>query len=352
MNLSAKILELVESNESFSDVLIESDASIMFKTSQGWVDSGEKDFPSWEDISKFLDGIDPNWGQAIESGSVNRPIDLDSCRLRINAYLAFGGKSLMMSIRKIPRKPPTLADLGLPATTRLMLENPGGLILVSGPTGSGKTTTMASMVEVINETRNSHIVTIEDPIEFLFTRKKAIFSQREIGVDCPSFFEGVKDAMRQRPDVIVIGEIRDRDTAEQAIIAGESGHLVIGTMHAGSAVGTLSKLLGFFGHEQESRLRSLESSLVGIVNQTLIPRKDGAGYALAVDFVSNHRRQYSRILGDPEKLQASLDRNEDGVSLGLAASLSKLIQSGIIDRSEAAKAVAGNAAVYEKIRNA
>lgn len=350
--LSQAILGLIGSNVAFSDILIESEGPIMLKTSRGWVDSGELDYPSWSDISEFLDGLDPSWNSAIQQGAINRPLDLHSCRLRINAYLAFGGKTLMVSVRLIPNTPPALADLGLPAATRLLMESPSGLILISGPTGSGKTTTMAAMIDVVNETRNAHVITIEDPIEFVFRRKKSIFSQREIGVDSHSFLDGVKDAMRQRPDVIVIGEIRDRDTAEQAIIAGESGHLVVGTLHSGSAVGTISKLLGFFNaQERESRLNSLAGSLVGIVNQTLITRKDGNGYALAVDFLANHKRQHSRALSDQDKLQASLDRNEDGVSIGLAASITKLIRTDTVDKAEAAKAVAGNASVYDRIRN-
>jgi twitching motility protein PilT len=351
-NISQTLLGMIGSGVPFSDILLESEGPIMLKTSRGWVDSGELEYPSWTDISDFLAELDPAWESALKDGAMNRPLDLYSCRLRINAYLAFGGSKLMASVRLVPSDPPTLAELGLPPATRLLIENPSGLILISGPTGSGKTTSMAAMVDVVNETRNAHIITIEDPIEFVFKRKRSIFSQREIGVDSGSFFDGVKDAMRQRPDVIVIGEIRDRDTAEQAIIAGESGHLVIGTMHSGSAVGTISKLLGFFGsQERESKLQSLAGSLVGIVNQTLISRKDGNGYALAVDFIANHKRQHSRVLHDPDKLQASLDRNEDGVSVGLAASVTKLIQSGIVDKAEAAKAVAGNASVYDKIRN-
>lgn len=350
--LAQTILGLIGSNQSFSDIMIESEGPIMLKTSRGWVDSGETDYPSWTDISDFLADLDPSWDSVIREGAMSRPLDLYSCRLRVNAYLAYGGRSLMASVRLIPNDPPSLSDIGLPSGVRLLMESPRGLILISGPTGSGKTTSMASMVDVINETRNAHIITIEDPIEYVFKRKKSIFSQREIGVDCKSFFDGVKDAMRQRPDVIVIGEIRDRDTAEQAIIAGESGHLVIGTLHAGSAAGTITKLLGYFNsQEREAKQQSLAGSLVGIINQTLIPRVDGKGYALAVDFLANHKRQHSRVLHDQDKLQASLDRNEDGVSVGIAASVAKLIQAGIVDKADAAKSVAENVSVYERIRN-
>jgi len=346
------ILALLNGSKQFSDIRLESESPIMIKTSKGWVDADILEFPSMDSIGTFLKAIDPNWEEAIVTGSINRPLDLNAWRLRINAYLAFGGKKLMASIRKVPINAPTIQEVGLPSSSRLLLEGASGIILISGPTGAGKTTSMAALVDVINSSRNAHVLTIEDPIEFLHKPKSAIFSQREIGVDCLSFFDGVKDALRQRPDVIVIGEIRDKDTAEQAIIAGESGHLVIGTLHASSAAGTISKLLGYFGaDERESKLQSLSGSLVGIINQTLIPKKDGESYALAVDFLANHKRQYSRILGEPDKVQSMMDRKEDGVSIGLADSIIKLINDGVIDKSDAARAVAGNASVYDKIRN-
>ncbi|MDP3008260.1 MAG: ATPase, T2SS/T4P/T4SS family [Methylococcales bacterium] len=352
--LITSIFELLKSEIQFSDIRLESDAPLMIKTSKGWVDSNIIHLPSFEDIGNFLANIEPDWEKALLKGSINRPLDLQTVRLRINAYLAFGGKKLMASIRRVPMDPPTIQETGLPASVRLLLENTSGIILLSGPTGSGKTTSMAAMVDVTNDNRNAHILTIEDPIEFLHKSKKAVFSQREIGVDVLSFSEGVKDALRQRPDIIVIGEIRDKETAEQALIAGESGHLVIGTLHASSAIGTISKILGFFNaDERASRLQSLSGSLVGVINQTLIPKKNGDGYALAVDFLANHKRQYSRFLGEPDKITSMMSRKEDdGVSIPLADSILKLIADGVIDKVEAARAVSGNAAVYDKIRNA
>lgn len=350
MSFSKTLIDLINTNSDVSDILVKSESPLTLKTSRGWVQA-QVSPPSWGDISDFLFEIDQGWEMAIKSGAINRPLSLNNYRLRINAYLAFSGSKLMMSIRLIPVTPLTLSQAGLPAATRLLLESTSGLILVSGPTGSGKTTSMAAMVDVLNETRNSHIIIIEDPIEYVFDRKKAVFSQREVGVDCENFFDGVKDALRQRPDVVVIGEIRDRDTAEQAIIAGESGHLVIGTLHAGSAVGTISKLLGYFnGQEREGKLQSISENLVGIINQTLIPKKDG-GYALAVDFIANQKRQYSRILGETDKLQSALDRNEDGVSIDLATSIKRLINAGVVEKQDAVKAIIGNSAVYDKVRN-
>ena len=356
-DLSTKVIDilisLLNSETKFSDIRFESEGMVMIKTAKGWVDSGVLENPSFTDISDFLGSLDTNWEESIRQGSLNRPLDLSSWRLRINAYLAFGGKKLMMSIRKIPMIIPSIQETGLPSSTRILLENTSGLILITGPTGSGKTTTMAAMVDVINSSRNAHILTIEDPIEFLHKYKSSIFSQREIGVDCDSFSEGVKDALRQRPDVIVIGEIRDKETAEQAIIAGESGHLVIGTLHASSAAGSVGKLLGFFNSdERDSKLQSIQGSLIAVINQTLIPKKNHDGHALAVDFMANHKRQYSKILDEPEKVSAMIERQDEGdISISLGESITKLITSGAIDKVDAAKAVAGNTAVYEKIRN-
>ncbi len=238
-HLLDQLLNMLDTADMYSDFLLESGGPIMVRGYEGWGESPMTEIPSKEIIGKFIENLDPLWRENILKGAINRPLSLHNCRLRVNAYMAAGGTKLMAAIRRIPKAPPTIQQLGLPNGIRLLLENPKGIILISGATGAGKTTTMAAMVDMINEMRRAHIVTIEDPIEFVFERKNSIFSQREIGIDCASFADGVKDAMRQRPNVIVIGEIRDRETAEQALLAGESGHLVIGTFHASSACGTI-----------------------------------------------------------------------------------------------------------------
>lgn len=351
MNVSEIIGEQLSRAQGCSDLMLQSDAPVMLKTPRGWVDAGVAGMPSFDELRGFLLELESNWAALITKGEINRPFEINGNRLRVNAYLAFAGKRLMLSIRRIPAETPTLQKQGLPAALRILLDSPSGLILVSGPTGSGKTTTMAAMIDAINEMRASHVVTVEDPIEYVFTRNRSIFSQREVGVDCDSFLDGVRAALRQRPDVIVIGEIRDRETAEQAFLAGESGHLVIGTLHASSAVSTVGKMLSFFSDsERESRTHSLSSSLIGIVNQTLIPKVDASGYALAVDFLANHKRTYSKVLSEPDKLQAMLDRQEDGVSLCLAESALALIKSGVVAKADAVKAVSTNPFAYEKVR--
>jgi len=351
MKIKKHIETILAGAEMFTDIMMQSDAPIMLKTARGWMPAAVQDVPTYEDLQLFLQSLDENWEAEIVKGEINRPYVMGSNRLRVNAYLASAGERLMLSIRRIPNSTPTLQESGLPMALRVILDNPSGLFLISGPTGSGKTTTMAAMIDAINSMKNAHVVTIEEPIEYVFERKKAIFSQREVGVDCDSFRDGVKAAMRQRPDVIVIGEIRDRETAEQAFIAGESGHLVIGTLHASSAVGTVGKILSFFNdNERAARLQSLSGSLLAIVNQTLIPKKGGDGYALAVDFIANHKREYSRLLGEPDAMQSKLDRGDDGLSISLGNSAMKLIQDNVVGKADAVRAVAANAHAYDKVR--
>lgn len=348
------IFEIVNLDMEYSDIRIETDAPIMLNTPKGWVEAPVIELPQMEMMQEFLAELDPNWeallkneGGKNEGGSLNRPLDLTNYRLRINAYLANGGKKLMASIRRIRQKPLSMKELGLPTSVSLLLENTGGLILISGPTGSGKTTTVASLLSAVNESRSAHVVTIEDPIEYVHQSNKALFSQREIGVDTSSFAAGVKDAMRQRPDIIVIGEIRDRETAEQALLAGESGHLVICTLHANTAPGTISKLLGFFNsQERESKQAAIQATVIGIINQTLIPTKDGIGAALAIEYLANHKREHSSSLTSEEKLRNILEQKSGGVSVSMRESISKLIANGTITKADAVRRVSGNMELY------
>ena len=350
-DIMRELADLVSSQLAFSDILFEPRAHVMIKMPRGWeVAPGILPLDEY-DIEVLLDAIDPDWRNNITKHAINRPLEMFDWRLRINAYLAFSGSKVMLSIRRVPINPPSLKNTGLPAGVRLLIESLRGIILVTGPTGSGKSTSMAAMVDAINETRHAHIITIEDPIEYIFTTKKSIFSQREVGVDVATFYDGVRDSLRQRPDVILIGEIRDRETAETALLAGESGHLVIGTMHANSAPGAVQKILSFFGaHERESKLQSLAGSLVGILHQMLLPRADGKGYALAAELLANNKQQYSRILGDPDKLQAMIDRKEDGISRTMTDSLIDLVNTGQISKTDAIRSAPATLAMYDKLK--
>ncbi|MBI5743567.1 MAG: type IV pilus twitching motility protein PilT [Elusimicrobia bacterium] len=196
-------------------------------------------------------------------------------RFRFNVFTHKGKTGV--AIRHIPAKIPTFDELKLPADSiKKLLQNERGLILVTGITGSGKTSTLAAMIEHLNQTWDAHIITVEDPIEFAFTEKKSIISQREIGSDTTSFVDALRAAMRQDPDVIMVGEMRDLETTQAAITAAETGHLVFGTLHTMNAVQTLSRIIDLFPPHQQSQVRlQLSESLRGIISQRLLPCTKG-----------------------------------------------------------------------------
>jgi twitching motility protein PilT len=184
--------------------------------------------------------------------------------------------------RRIPEKIPTLADLGAPAVLLDFARRPRGLVLVTGPTGSGKSTTLAAVIDVINRERFEHILTIEDPIEFVHPPQRCIVNQREIGRDAPTFARALRDGLRQDPDVILVGEMRDLETISTAITAAETGHLVFGTLHTSSAPSSIDRIIDAFPADQQQQIRvMLAGSLIGIVTQTLLPRADGQGRVAA-----------------------------------------------------------------------
>lgn len=338
-DIIAEIIELLNADIPFSDILIEQDAPVMVRGPGGWEMMGVMEIPSHDDIAVILDSLDPNWQANILTGAINRPMDIAPWRLRVNGYLAFSGAHLMMSIRRLPIKQPTLKSIGISESVRLMIDSPRGFILVSGATGSGKSTTVGALVDCINESRNAHVITIEDPIEYQFKRSKSIFSQREVGFDCPTFYDGVRDAMRQRPDVIVIGEIRDRETAEAALLAAESGHLVIATVHANTAPGSIQKMLSFFPSvDRDSKLQALSSTLVGVISQILLPTADRKGYALAAELLFNNKQQCAKHMGDAKSLSTWMERKEDKISRTMIDSLEELVVAGKVSKADALRA--------------
>ena len=181
-----------------------------------------------------------------------------------------------MVLRQIPNGMLTPEQLGLPDVVTKLVLRPRGLMLVTGPTGSGKSTTLASLVNYINENVDHHIITIEDPIEFYHYHKKSTVNQREVGVDVPSFAEAIRRALRQDPDVILVGEMRDLETIEAAITAAETGHVVFGTLHTNSAMGTVNRIIDAFPGNLQDQIRTqLASSIIGVVAQQLLPKIGG-----------------------------------------------------------------------------
>jgi len=213
---------------------------------------------------------------------------LDRARFRVSILKAKGSFGLVL--RQIPNRMFGLREIGLPDRIKELLYRPRGLILVTGPTGSGKSTTLASMVNYINESRDGHIITIEDPIEYYHSHKQCIVTQREIGVDVPSFSEAIRRALRQDPDIILVGEMRDLETIEAAISAAETGHLVFGTLHTNSAPKTIDRIVDAFPANMKEMIRTqLASSIVAVISQVLCKKKGGgriAGYEIMINTTS------------------------------------------------------------------
>jgi twitching motility protein PilT len=208
----------------------------------------------------------------------------EKARFRVAIFKQKGNVSIVL--RLIPTKMLTFEEIGLPRICIALCNRPRGMILVTGPTGCGKTTTLATMVNYINENFDRHIVTIEEPIEYYHRHKKSIVNQRAVGVDVPSFTEALKRILRQDPDVIVVAELRDLETIEAAVRAAETGHLVFSTLHTTSAAGTISRIIDVFPPEQQSQIRSqLSSNLIAILSQVLCPLASGKGRIAAFEFL-------------------------------------------------------------------
>lgn len=203
-------------------------------------------------------------------------------RFRINAYRQRG--TCGAAIRVIPHDVPSIRELGLPPVVETLARKTRGFVVVTGPTGSGKSTTLAAMVDLINSERSCHVITIEDPIEYLHRHKKAMVNQREIGQDSMSFALALRAALREDPDVILVGEMRDLETMSTAITAAETGHLVLATLHTGDAVQTIDRIIDVYPPYQQQQVRiQLAATLIGVVAQQLVPRKDKPGRVPAVE---------------------------------------------------------------------
>jgi twitching motility protein PilT len=202
----------------------------------------------------------------------------DQARFRVSIFRQKGNVSMVL--RQIPVNLMSMDQLGVPVVFKDLIMRPRGLILVTGPTGSGKSTSLAAMVDHINNTVDHHIITIEDPIEFYHNHKKSTVNQREVGVDVTSFAEAIRRALRQDPDVILVGELRDLETIEAAITAAETGHVVFGTLHTSSAAGTINRIIDVFPTNQQDQIRTqLATSIIGILAQQLLPRIGGGRIA-------------------------------------------------------------------------
>ena len=369
---------LMDSRIPFTDIILSSDEVPHIKTPSGWLRITEilkaEDDPLMTEImstpvprhclESMLSEMDSEWEQRIlEKRALNRPVVLMQStmsdniicstdylqmmigkthetssvhRLRAAAYLSFSGAKLNINIRRLPISPPSLRDLGLPDSVGLLSKCNSGLILISGPTGSGKSTTMSAIINVINQSRRAHILTIEDPIEYIHAPIRSVVTQLEVDIDTACFTQGVYDAMRERPDVIAIGEIRDKRTAEAAINASESGALIIGTIHGNNVPTSIQKLLSFFDkNDYIVKESTLKSTLVGAISQKLVENQQSDDFELAYEVLINHKRQHSKHITDADVLKREIEESTDNLSFSFRHSFNKLVESGKISKTVA-----------------
>ena len=257
-------------------------------------------------------------------------------RFRVNGFHQRGTASIVF--RHIKSRVPTFANLGLNPEPMLNLAKAkDGIVLICGATGSGKSSTLAAILGWINENADKHIVTLEDPIEFTFQDDKSVFQQREIGLDVPTFELAIKSVLRQNPDIILIGEMRDRETFETAISAAETGHLVLSTMHAATVAQSLTRLFEFFPPEQQLQARrQVAGSLRGFICQKLVPVMEGGGRVPANEILCADSVVRTLILeGQFEKIQGLLESGTDSASFSFNRDLYRLVKAGTISKAEA-----------------
>jgi len=256
-------------------------------------------------------------------------------RFRANYYRTLG--DLAAAFRTIPIDVPSLDDLGAPQAYKKLIKREKGLILVTGPTGSGKSTTLAAMLNEINMSESKHIVTVEDPVEFIHQNKKCVFSHRGVGEDTKSFATALKYAMRQDPDIILIGEMRDKETIEAALTAAETGHLVFGTLHTSSAPGTINRIIDVFTGDEQPQIRAMiSSSLVAVIAQALLPKLGGGRVAASEILITNHA--ISNLIREDKVhqiySQMQLGQDNSGMQTQTQALL-KFVRDGKISRESA-----------------
>jgi len=263
--------------------------------------------------------------------------DDDLPRFRVNAFRQRG--HISFAFRVIPKNVPNFETLGLPAGIRRLAEEHRGLVLVTGATGSGKSTTLAAMVDHINRSRQQHIVTIEDPIEILHSDQSCIVNQREVGLDTTDFMQALRRALRQDPDVILIGELRDAETAQTALQAAESGHLVLSTLHTVDAAETIGRMVEFFPEGKQPMIRSIMAGVLrGVVSQRLLPRVDGGRIAAVEVMVTNTRIADLIRENQPEAITDAIEEGSFFDMQSFSTALIDLVVSGKVDQEVAANA--------------
>lgn len=285
---------------------------------------------------------EPQYTQFLDSGDADFAYSIEGlCRFRVNAYRQRGAVGL--TIRLIPSAIPSLEHLGMPLIVQEFASKPQGLVLVTGPTGSGKSTTLAAMIDYINRTRREHIVTLEDPIEFQHAHNKSIINQREVGIDTSSFGRGLRAALRQDPDVVLVGEMRDLETISTAITAAETGHLVFGTLHTADAPQTIDRIIDVFPPAAQQQIRiQLAAVLLGVLAQRLLPTADGTGRVAAIEILVNTPAIANLIRSEKvHQIRSIMQTSKSAGMQTMDGALRELVQQKQITVKEARQALFG-----------
>jgi len=289
-------------------------------------------------IAKLIVGNHENAAESLEKyGSADLSFSVPGlCRFRVNIFKQRGTHAIVM--RVIPPRPPRFEDFDLPSQLREIAELKNGVVLVTGPTGSGKSSTLAAIIDLINETKFYHIVTIEDPIEFLHAHNNSTIHQRELHSDTPNFALALRAALRQAPKVILVGEMRDRETMEVALEAAETGHLVLSTLHTIDAAKTVERIIGAFPKNEEQSIRNrLAQSFRYIVSQRLLPRADGAGRVAAIEILKATSRTREYIERGESEGKSLMDAMEQGATEGMQTfdgDIEKMIRTGAVTKED------------------
>ena len=289
-------------------------------------------------IAKLIIGANEDAAKSLEKfGSTDLSFSLPSiCRFRVNIFKQRGSHAIVM--RVIPQRPPRFEDFNLPEQLRDIVELKNGIVLVTGPTGSGKSSTLAAIIDLINETKYYHVVTIEDPIEFSHQHKNSTIHQRELHSDTPSFALALRAALRQAPKVILVGEMRDRETMEVAMEAAETGHLVLSTLHTIDAAKTVERIIGVFPKNEEQIIRTrLAQSFRYIVSQRLLPRADATGRVAVIEILKATSRTREYIERGESEGKSLMDAMEQGELEGMQTfdgQIEKMIRAGIVRKDD------------------
>ena len=325
---------LVEAiNKDVSDVHITSDEFVYIRKSKKMIRLEVK--TSSDDVLKIASEIlGDRYDSLFEERQLDGSKSINGVRVRYNFY--FERDKLSVALRIIKNEIRSIDDLMLPDVLKSLIKNHSGLILVTGPTGSGKSTTLAAMINEINQTMSKHIVTVEDPIEYIFENDKSLIHQREIGVDTLEFSDALRAVLRQDPDVIMLGELRDQETIETALKASETGHLVLSTLHTSGAKSTINRISGVFKGKDEERIRYLLSdSLLAVISQRLIPLADKTGVVPAFEILVNTNAISNLIKkGEVGQIDSYIKMNSKEGSISFDDSINYLIKSRRIDPND------------------